>query len=93
MPGVGQELLGLGDVAAALADRLVGGGEDGGEGRIIADVGPVAEQAPNQLLAVQAQRHGTAHALVVEGRHVVAHMHLGMGARFDAEDRDIGIAQ
>ena len=64
LAGVGEQLLGLLDVARPLRDRGVGGREDGRERAVVAEVGLALEEPLHERLAVDQERHRLPDALV-----------------------------
>ncbi len=85
MPGLGEELLGAGDVLLALREvvcetRIVDAVE------VIADRAVAAEHLFDHLLAVHSQPEGLSDALVVERRAVHAHGERQPHAGFRVED-------
>jgi hypothetical protein len=72
-----EKLLGFGDILLALLDAGVGRGIDRREGAVIAGLRPAAQQALDQLVAIETQGNGAAHARILERVHVGAHVDLG----------------
>ena len=86
-----HQLFRLGDILITLWNRGVGRRIQGRERAVVSHRAHAATQAVDQLLAVEAERQGPAHALVGERGQVASHMELAMIGRGHAQDPDVGI--
>ena len=88
-----HQLLGLRDVLLALRHARVGRGIDRRERAVVAERRASLHQAGGQLLAVEAERDGTAHARILERIVIAAHVQLLMRRRLQADDVDVRIVE
>ena len=81
MPGVLEQLLRLLEVLLPLRYGGIGGGEDGREGAVVAEIGTSLEEPVDQRLTVDSEGQRLAHALVRERLLVRPHVRPSGAAR------------